>query len=64
MFFARLLYPSYYFDIYEKVVNSNDTSEKIIKFLNGAGEYEIFLKKAYKEISLYTKLLKIDWIIY
>ena len=64
MLFARLLYPSYYFDVYEKVVNSKDNSEKIIRFLNGINEYESFLKKAYKEISLYAKLLNIEWIIY
>lgn len=64
MLFARLLYPSYYFDVYEKVVNNHENSEKIIIFLNGVNEYELFLKKAYKLISSYAKLLKIDWLIY
>ena len=64
MLFVRLLYPSYYFDIYEKIVNSHENGEKLIKYINKSKEYEMFLKKAYKEISLYAKLLKIDWLIY
>ena len=64
MLFARLLYPSYYFDAYERVINNHESSEKLIKYLSGAKSYELFLKKAYKEISSYAKLLKIDWLIY
>lgn len=63
MFFARLLYPSYYFDSYEKIVNKKLTSEKMIDIISKVTEYEEFLKKAYKEISLYAKLENINWLI-
>ena len=64
MLFARLLFPSYYFDIYEKIVNKNLDSEKLIKIINKVEDYEQFLKKAYKEISSYAPLEKIKWLIY
>ena len=61
MLYVRLIYPSYYFDIYEKIVNQNESSNKIIMYLERTNEYEEFIKKAYQEISSYAKLLNIDY---
>lgn len=63
MLYARLLYPSYYFDIYENIMNNNDSEEKLIGIINKNASYEKFLKLAYEEINKYTNLEKIDWII-
>ena len=60
MLFARLLYPTYYFDNYEAVMNKNVDEEVLVKIIKRCNDYEIFLKKAYLEISKYAK---IDWII-
>ena len=64
MLFARLLYPSYYFDLYEKIVNYNEKIDSLIDIINKNTAYEDFLKKAYKEISSYATLEKINWLIY
>lgn len=63
MLFARLLYPTYYFDNYESVMNKNVDEEVLVKIIKRCKDYEIFLKKAYLEISRYAKIDKIDWII-
>lgn len=64
MLYARLLYPSYYFDAYEEVMNNNDCSEKrVIEIVSKVHDYEKFLKDAYYELSKYTNLEHIDWII-
>lgn len=63
MLFARLLYPTYYFDNYEAVMNKNVDEEVLVKIIKRCNDYEIFLKKAYLEISKYAKIDKIDWII-
>ena len=63
MLYARLLYPSYYFDIYEDIMNNNGDEEKLIPIINKVNDYQEFLKNAYFEISKYTNLEKIDWII-
>lgn len=62
MLYARLLYPSYYFDIYEDIMNNNSDEENLIKIIDKVNDYEIFLKEAYLEISKYTNLVPIDWI--
>lgn len=63
MLFARLLYPTYYFDIYESIMNNNDDEGKLLPIINKVCEYEKFLNMAYKEISNYTSLERIDWIL-
>lgn len=63
MLYARLLYPSYYFDLYEDVMNNNGDEERLVNIISKVSDYESFLKQAYVEISKYTHLEKIDWIL-
>lgn len=63
MLFARLLYPSYYFDIYEEVMNKERNEEDLVNIISKNKSFEEFLKKAYLEITKYAKLEKIDWLI-
>lgn len=63
MLYARLLYPSYYFDIYEEVMNKEKDEKALIPIITKVNDYEQFLKKAYLEISKYAAIEKIDWII-
>jgi len=63
MLYARLLYPSYYFDIYEDVMNNNGDEERLVKIISKVDDYECFLSKAYEEINKYTHLEKIDWLL-
>jgi spore coat protein YutH len=62
MLFARFLYPSFYFDIYEKVMNKDESEEKLISIISKSKAYEKFLKKIYLEISKYTYLTPIAWL--
>ena len=63
MLYARMLYPTYYFDLYEAVMNKNVSEEELVKIVKRSNEFEEFLKKTYLEISKYVRLDKIDWII-
>ncbi len=63
MLYARLLYPTYYFDVYESVMNKNCDEEQLVNIIKKCDSYEEFLKKAYLEISKYAKIDKIEWII-
>jgi len=63
MLYARLLYPSYYFDLYENIMNNNESEEKLINIIKRVDDYERFLKLAYNEISIYTNLERIDWLL-
>lgn len=63
MLYARLLYPSYYFDVYEQIMNNDKDEEKLVSIVSKANDYEIFLKKAYLEITKYAPIEKVDWLI-
>ena len=63
MLYARLLYPTYYFDVYESVMNKNGDEEQLVNIIKRCDSYEDFLKKAYLEISKYARIDKIEWII-
>lgn len=63
MLYARLLYPSYYFDLYENIMNNDTSEESLVSIIKRNKKYELFLKNAYLEISKYAPIEKIDWLI-
>lgn len=63
LLYARLLYPTFYFDIYEKVINNELDEEELIPIIEKSADYEIFLKKAYLEISRYAPIERVEWIL-
>ena len=63
LFFIRLIYPSYYFDMYDKILQGKEKEEKIKFYLNKSTDYELFLKNVYMIINKYYKLPEIEWII-
>ena len=63
LLYARLLYPSYYFDIYEKIMNNEEEEEKLIPIIEASDAYEEFLKNAYIEINKYAPIEGISWIL-
>lgn len=63
MLYARLLYPSYYLDMHEKIVNKSEEEQKLTELIDTIPKYETFLKKAWLLINNYAPIEKIDWII-
>ncbi len=62
LFYARMLYPSYYFDCYDKIV-SGDSEDCLDQYLNKIEEYENLMKDLYFSFSQFLFMPKIDWII-
>ncbi len=63
LLYARLLYPSYYFDSYEKVINNKDDELIIKKIISRIDEYEEYVNTIFDIIHSYDKnLIKIDWL--
>lgn len=60
--YARLLYPTYYYDYLEKVINKELPENSIKSIINKNIEYEILLKEIYKLINKEKKTKKIDWL--
>ena len=48
--FSRLLFPTYYFDIYDEIINNNKNENEIIPILEKTNEYEKFLVAIYEYI--------------
>lgn len=63
LLFARLLYPSYYFDTLYKVLEKGLDEESLLIYINKVDDYENFLNAVYKEFSKYSSMIKIDWLI-
>lgn len=62
IFFARMLFPSTFLDIYEKVVNDKLNEEELIPIINKIKRYEEFLKKLYFLINKKTRIPQVDWL--
>ena len=62
LFFIRLLYPSFYFDLYEEIIENNIDDNKIIDFIKKADEYELLLKKTYTLIKSICPFPEIEWL--
>ena len=58
-FFSRLLFPTYYFDIYDEIINTKSDENKIIPILEKITQYEEFLVYIYKYI-IYEKKVQIE----
>lgn len=62
LLYARLLYPSYYFDAYEQYL-ADKKEEKLKKIISKSKEYEDFLFDIFIYIKKITPIPEIDWII-
>lgn len=63
LLYARLIYPSYYFDDLKKVLEENADDEILLKYISQVDAYEIFLKEVYELIKKKSSMLKIDWLL-
>lgn len=64
LFYARLLYPSYFFDLYEDIINESLDENLINKIIIKAEKYELFLSHTEKYISsLYNSYIPLlNWL--
>ncbi len=62
LIYSRLLYPTYYFKIYDKIINNNLKEIEIIKYIDKSNNYEEFLSDLFYYLSDYYKLERINWI--
>lgn len=63
LFYARLLYPTYYFDVYEGIMNGKLEEDDLIPIIEKAEAYEEFLKNAYFEINKYAPIDRVEWLL-
>jgi len=60
--FSRLLYPSFYFDLYDDIISGKSDEKKLNKILDKTKEYESFLYSIYIYLSKYYDIPFIEWL--
>ena len=59
---SRLIYPSYFFDLYDQVIQGNVREESLDLYIKKNTSYEIFLKKIYYYVKSKFKIPEIEWL--
>ena len=63
LFFIRLVYPSYYFDLYDEIIQENQPENKLYYYINKVDKYENFLYDVYVLLKKMYTIPEIEWII-
>lgn len=61
-FFSRMLYPTYYFDIFEEVITNRKGDEELVKVIQKKDSYEKLLKEIYQKNKKYMNNIIIEWL--
>ena len=59
---SRLLYPSYYFDLYDKIIKDEIDENSIEIYTKKSTSYEVLLKKIYKTLKKIHVIPNIEWL--
>jgi hypothetical protein len=62
LFITRMLFPTFYFDIYEEIINNNIEDKRLIVIISKINTYEKLLKKTYTYIKQYVIIPDIEWL--
>jgi|LSQX01.3.fsa_nt_gb spore coat protein YutH len=62
LLYARLLYPSYFFDVYEDIVEGMQKEDEILPIVYKSEKYENFLVEVYSFLNRENVLPPIDWL--
>ena len=63
LFYARMLFPSFYFDMYEKIIYGSSEDKELLKITNKIETYQVLLRDLYWLLKRYANLPDIEWII-
>lgn len=63
LLYARLLYPTYYFDLFDKVIEGVKKESEFLKMAERSDEYEYFLYDFYQILKKGYNLEEIEWVV-
>lgn len=64
MFLARMLYPTYYFDMYEDIITGKIEEKNLNQIIEKVEDYEQILKKIYNYYKSFMNIFQIEWLEY
>lgn len=62
LFYGRLLYPSYFFDLYEQIIDGYLEDEVVLKIIERIKEYEALLSWFHQYLATYQPLPSLSWL--
>ena len=62
LFLARMLYPTYYYDLFEKIILGEKDEEEIIKIVDRSSNFEMIIKKIYMRYKSFMNIPVIEWL--
>ncbi len=62
IFLARMLYPTYYFDLFEEIITGKLDENKIDKIIKKEEDYENILREIYHICKIKTNIIPIEWL--
>ncbi|MDD2180853.1 MAG: hypothetical protein PHW32_00545 [Bacilli bacterium] len=62
LLYARMLFPTFYFDIYELIVQGSLPEKEILPIINKIDDYELFLNQFHNYLKQYIQIPNIEWI--
>lgn len=62
LLYGRLLFPCFYFDVYDDIINGYQQEIAILKITSKISEYERFLYDIYKILNKYANIPSVTWV--
>lgn len=62
LFFARMLYPTYYFDLYEDIISGGKSEQELKKIINRVNDYQRLLQGIYMFYKKNLNIVPIEWL--
>ena len=59
---ARILYPSFYFDLYDEIINNQTSESSILSITSRIDDYEIYLNDILEYLKKYYNIKEINWL--
>lgn len=62
LFLSRMFYPTFYFDIYENVLQGKEKEKSLLKVISRINEYEYLLEQIYLYLRSIMNVPEIEWL--
>lgn len=62
LLYGRLVYPNFYFDLYDEIIDGSIPEKGIIEVVSRAEEYEDYINNIYHIINQIKKIPKVTWL--
>ena len=63
LLFGRVLYPSFYLDMYDQIITNTVKEDKALEIINRINEYEDYLKNIFIFLNKFYKIPEIEWLM-